>query len=432
MKIIQFQGVIQEELSVQIPNEDIESIQMLNHDQMVAFNTIMHAIDHNHKHSQVFFVDGPDGTGKTFLYRALMATLRNRGKIGLATASSGITATLLSGGITAHSRFNLPYDVQPNSFCDIKKQKDLAKLFRVATAIIWDEAPMTNKYCLEALDRSLRDILDCDALFGGKVMIMGGDFRQVLPLIQKGSKAQLISACIIRSNLWANIKVLHLVQNMRSMNDPEFAQFLMRIGDSVEPTKLNAMVRIPHQIALPWEGEQSIQTLIDHIFPQLNLHGWDASYMVERAIITLTNDDVQKLNDIIINQFSGEEHNLLSFDEVEGDTHNLYQREFLNSIAQGSIPPHILKVKKGAPLMLLRNIDPRYGLCNGTRLLCRGLFKNMLDVKILTGSNAGKRAFLRKQFSVKLSFAITINKSQGRTIPNVRIYLPRHVFSHGQ
>ena len=67
--------------------------------------------------------------------------------------------------------------------------------------------------------------------------------------------------------------------------------------------------------------------------------------MVERVIITPTNDDVQKLNDIIINQFSGE-HNLLSFDEVEGDTHNLYQHEFLNSIVQGSIPPHILKVKK--------------------------------------------------------------------------------------
>jgi len=44
--------------------------------------------------------------------------------------------------------------------------------------------------------------------------------------------------------------------------------------------------------------------------------------------------------------------------------------------------------------MLLQNIDPRYGLCNGTRLLCRGLFKNMLDVEILTESNAGKRTFL--------------------------------------
>ena len=91
--------------------------------------------------------------------------------------------------------------------------------------------------------------------------------------------------------------------------------------------------------------------------------------------------------------------------------------------------------------MLLRNTDPRYGLCNGTRLLCHGFFKNMLDVEILTGSNTEKRAFLpiiklktnvssglpfvlsRKQFSVRLSFATTINKSQGQTIPNVGIYL---------
>ncbi|AET02859.1 PIF1-like helicase [Medicago truncatula] len=74
----------------------------------------------------------------------------------------------------------------------------------------------------------------------------------------------------------------------------------------------------------------------------------------------------------------------------DGDTHNLYQQEFLNSTAQGSIPPHILKVKKGAPLMLLQNIHARYGMCNGTRLLCRDLFKNMLDVEILTENNAGK------------------------------------------
>ncbi|KAI5442794.1 hypothetical protein KIW84_011716 [Lathyrus oleraceus] len=181
---------------------------------------------------------------------------------------------------------------------------------------------------------------------------------------------------------------------MRSLHDQEFAEFLIRIGDGVEPTKPDDMVRLPLHIAIPWEGEHSIQVLIQHIFPDLELHGWDAPYMVQRAILTPTNDDVQKLNDMIIDQFPGEEHNLLSFDEVEGDNHNLYQQEFLNSIAQGSLPPHILKIKKGAPLMLLRNLDPRYGLCNGTRLLCRGLFMNMLDVEILTGSNAGKRAFL--------------------------------------
>ncbi|KAI5435203.1 hypothetical protein KIW84_021862 [Lathyrus oleraceus] len=121
---------------------------------------------------------------------------------------------------------------------------------------------------------------------------------------------------------------------MRSLHDQEFAEFLIRIGDGVEPTKPDDMVRLPLHIAIPWEGEHSIQVLIQHIFPNLELHGWDAPYMVQRAILTPTNDDVQKLNDMIIDQFPGEEHNLLSFDEVEGDNHNLYQQEFLNSIAQ--------------------------------------------------------------------------------------------------
>lgn len=156
----------------------------------------------------------------------------------------------------------------------------------------------------------------------------------------------MILACIVQSNLWNHTKILHLRQNMQSLHDQEFAEFLIRIGDGVEPTKPDDMVRLPLHIAIPWEGEHSIQVLIQHIFPNLELHGWDAPYMVQRVILTPTNDDVQKLNDMIIDQFPGEEHNLLSFDEVEGDNHNLYQQEFLNSIAQGSLPPYILKIKR--------------------------------------------------------------------------------------
>ncbi|AES75900.1 PIF1-like helicase [Medicago truncatula] len=100
-----------------------------------------------------------------------------------------------------------------------------------------------------------------------------------------------------------------------------------------------------------------------------------------------------------------------------------YQPEFLDSITQVSIPPHILKVKKGAPLMLLRNINPRYGLCNRTRMLCRNLFKNIAFLPIIKlKTNASSRlpfVLSRKQFPVRLSFAITINKSQGHTILNV-------------
>ena len=64
---------------------------------------------------------------------------------------------------------------------------------------------------------------------------------------------------------------------------------------------------------------------------------------------------------------------------------DLYQQEFLNSISSGVLPPHILNLKNGAPIMLLRNINPKAGLCNGTRLICRGCFNNIIEAEILTG-----------------------------------------------
>ncbi|CAK8568464.1 unnamed protein product [Lathyrus sativus] len=126
--------IIQEELSVQIPNEEVQSVVKLNNDQMNAYNIIMNAI--HEKQGQVFFVDGPGGTGKTFLYRTIMANLRRNNEIVLATASSSIAATLLPGGRTAHSRFGIPIDIEHHSICKIAKNSDLEKLIRITNKII--------------------------------------------------------------------------------------------------------------------------------------------------------------------------------------------------------------------------------------------------------------------------------------------------------
>ena len=148
--------------------------------------------------------------------------------------------------------------------------------------------------------------------------------------------------------------------------------------------------------------------------------------------------------------FPGIEQIYYSFDSVEDDTNNLYQPEFLHSLAPGGLPPHKLTLKVGSPIMLLRNIDPKIGLCNGVQLICRVFHRNLIDAEITVGHFHGTRVFIpriplkpsenvhmpftliRKQFPVKLAFAITINKSQGQTIPNVGIYLSQHVFTHGQ
>lgn len=440
--------IIQDELTIPMDDEELTLVDQLNNDKKFAYNTIMEVIQH--KQAMAFFVDGPGGTGKTFLYRALLASLRSDGHIAIATATSGIAATLLPGGRTTHSRFKIPLILEASSTCSISTQSDLAELIRLAVVLIWDEAPMVNRRALEALDRTLQDLMEVNSPFGGKVLILGGDFRQVLPVIPKGTKAELLDACIVNSSLWRYIKILHLTQNMRSINDQQFSEYIRRIGDGIEPFATDDLIKVPSSMAIPWEGDHSISQLIEHVFPDLQNHAYNARYMVDRALLTPINEDVDKLNEKIITQFPGEEQKLYSFDKVEDDTQHLYQQDFLNSISPGGLPPHILRLKKGAPIMLLRNIDPEVGLCNGTRLLCRGCFNNVIDAEILTGQYAGTRVFLpriplkttenvhlpfvmiRRQFPIRLSFALTINKAQGQTIPNIGIYLPDHVFSHGQ
>ena len=83
-----------------------------------------------------------------------------------------------------------------------------------------------------------------------------------------------------------------------------------------------------------------------------------------------------------------------SFDSVLDDPHNYYPSEFLNSLTPNGLPPHVLKLKLGCPVILLRNIDPANGLCNGTRLVVRGVRRNTINTEIMVGQHAGKRVFL--------------------------------------
>ncbi|GJV77002.1 hypothetical protein Tco_1323516 [Tanacetum coccineum] len=126
-----------------------------------------------------FFIDGPGGTGKTFLYKALLAIVRSRGHIALATALSGATANNMTGERTAHSRFKIPINLTTNSTCNIKKQSSLAKLLCQAKLIIWDEASMAKRQAVEAVDQTMQDIIGVKVPFGGKIMVLGGDFRHV-------------------------------------------------------------------------------------------------------------------------------------------------------------------------------------------------------------------------------------------------------------
>jgi len=167
------------------------------------------------------FVEGYGGTGKTYLWKAITTKLRLEGKKVLAVASSGIAALLLQGGRTAHSRFHIPINITEESTCEIKQGSHLAELVKKTSLILWDEAPMANKHCFEALEKSLRDILrftnqnSDERPFGGMTVVLGGDFRQILPVITKGKREHIVNASIKRSYLWKHFEIFRLTENMR-------------------------------------------------------------------------------------------------------------------------------------------------------------------------------------------------------------------------
>ena len=120
------------------------------------------------------------------------------------SATSGIAASIMPGGRTAHSRFKIPIKLSDNSMCSFTKNSGTAELLKQASLIVWDEVAMTKRQAVETLDRSLQDITGCPLPFGGKVVVFCGDFRQVLPVVTRGTRAQITDATLLRSYLWAS------------------------------------------------------------------------------------------------------------------------------------------------------------------------------------------------------------------------------------
>jgi len=175
-----------------------EGYALANQEQRHALDTIICALDANA--GGIFFIDGPGGTGKTFVENLLLAYVRSKGHIALAVASSGIAALLLDGGRTSHSRFKIPIDIHAESQCSIPAQSQLAELLRATKLIVWDEAPAQHRYCAQAVERTLKDIRQTDEPFGGITLVYGGpfpcfqsntlgDFRQCLPVILSGTRS---------------------------------------------------------------------------------------------------------------------------------------------------------------------------------------------------------------------------------------------------
>ena len=412
----------------------------LNQCQKDIYGAVIERLS-NPQNSNIYFIDGPGGTGKTTLFKALIARLRVNGKKVLSVAYTGIAASLLKNGMTAHSAFGLPVDLQSHSTSKIKpKSKDAANL-RSVDVIIFDEAPMAPNHMYNAIDRLLRELMGNNLPFGGKIVILSGDFRQMLPVVENGSRLDVINSCLKRNPLWSQIRQFQLVNNMRAKEDQEFSKWLLELGQASFNDKDDNII-IPKQFLI--EG-----SLEDFVFPE-SIRPGDMEKYFANIILCPTNAECHMINDRILDRIEGEDFIYSSIDTIDsserqpGDLTN-YPTEFLNSLNNNGLPLHKLRLKVGAIVILIRNLDKNNGLCNGSRFIVTELGRNIIMVKsefgkeypipridLLSRSTSYPFRMRRRQFPLRLAFSSTINKSQGQTFDRVGLFLNTDIFTHGQ
>jgi hypothetical protein len=289
-------------------------------------------------------------------------------------------------------------------------------------------------------------------------VVFGGDFQQTLPVVVKGTRADAVHACIRSTDLWRNIVVLRLNQNMRltrSNNSTCFEKWLLDIGHGRPPCleSTDDSVHVPPNMI-----RLRLEELISSVYDGLSVDNPlpTAEYFHNRAILAAINEDVRDLNTSILQRFPGVSTTFNSADSytIESPQHVQNENvpiEFLNSINASGLPVSELTLKPRCPVLLLRNLDVNRGLCNGTRATVLSMSQRVVEIMLLTGDHAGETALIprislsptvtgmesfiklkRRQFPVQIALAMTINKAQGQTLNHIGLDLRKQVFAHGQ
>uniref|UniRef100_A0A1B0CJG8 ATP-dependent DNA helicase n=1 Tax=Lutzomyia longipalpis TaxID=7200 RepID=A0A1B0CJG8_LUTLO len=307
-------GLPRENRNIDLRQRNI--VQERSYDIVEAFTTIMDNLENNS--GGIFYLDAPGGTGKTFVIKLILAKVRQSWKIAIAVASSGIAATLLPGGRTAHSVFRLPLDLAQRSqaSCTISKNSGKAKLLRETTLIVWDECTMAHAKALETVDITLKDVRDSNRLMGGILVLLAGDFRQTIPVIRRSTPADELRASLKSSSLWPLVKTLKLKLNMRAQLASEedtsrFAVQLLQLGERKNLPMIDGLITFPPGFC---QIVRNVSDLKARVFENLQDNFANHEWLCERAILAPKNDMVDSVNFEILQSFPGLAYTYKSFD----------------------------------------------------------------------------------------------------------------------
>jgi hypothetical protein len=332
--------------------------------------------------------------------------------------------------------------------------------------------------------------------FAGKVVVGLMDFRQIAPVVPRASKSKIIDSSVCKSRLWQQrAAALVLLQSMRDKSDPQYAEFVLRFGnDQHAKWKLRCKSYLitgegiqeckscmPDMVELPvaetiqnvYKGGSQLQeklklNMVDSLQGALDFVYGDgalkqdllgmqqqqllaaATDMCAKAILTIRNDKAASINAEALAMLCGKQHDLRAANSLAdsngfSSAHLLYTEEYMAMIGPKRVPPHLLQMKAGAKVMFMSNMSRKEAMMNGSQGIVLAIHSNFLITVLLVPSgevvsvrrrsyhwwNDGVR-MKRVQFPLKLSYAMTINKSQGQTLRRVVVDLEHQPFTHGQ
>uniref|UniRef100_A0A1I8AIP3 ATP-dependent DNA helicase n=1 Tax=Steinernema glaseri TaxID=37863 RepID=A0A1I8AIP3_9BILA len=246
----------------------------LNSGQRAIYDEILQAVDMldqgQHPPQRLFFVTGEGGSGKTFLFNALIHRLLSKGICHVTAASTGIAALLLEGGRTAHSTFRIANDVTDSDQSRVDWNSKLADMLRRSSLIIIDEVSMLHRTVFDYINRVLksiapRDGTDRDEDFGGKIILISGDFKQLAPVVEekKAGGNEVVAASIKSMPVFKKFKQLKLTENMRMKPEEiDFCNFVRDVGHGRNMVPNTPYVRMPNGLEV-----ETMQELIDFCYP---------------------------------------------------------------------------------------------------------------------------------------------------------------------